>query len=115
MRITVTANYGNPATKLADAEVTFENGDFAGLTLKGFAIWTPKRPGAPLTYDNVSTPTLAFGRFKRIPLLVNTDEQNGDTLNGLRDQILAAYLASDAAKLQQRAGAVAASPSAVAN
>ena len=37
---------GNPPGKLADAELHFTEGPFAGLKLIGFAIWE-RRTGAP--------------------------------------------------------------------
>src|SRR5471030_2168479 len=41
---------GNPAGKLADAEIHFADGVFAGLKLIGFALWERKNGGRNVTF-----------------------------------------------------------------
>jgi len=44
MTIKITPNdHGNPAGKLADAEVHFTDGPLEGLKLIGFSVWETKR------------------------------------------------------------------------
>ena len=46
MTVTITANdRGNPAGKLADAELHFGDGPLAGLKLIGFAVWERRGSG----------------------------------------------------------------------
>ena len=57
MTITITPNdKGNPARKLADAEVHFTDGTLAGLKLIGFSIW--ERRGA--AGRNVTFPARSY-------------------------------------------------------
>ena len=57
MTITITPNdKGNPAGKLADAEVHFTDGPLAGLKLIGFSIW--ERRGA--AGRNVTFPARSY-------------------------------------------------------
>lgn len=41
---------GNPPGKLADAELHFQDGPFAGLKLIGFSIWERKGGGRNVTF-----------------------------------------------------------------
>ena len=78
---------GNPAGKLADAELHFSGGPLDGLKLIGFAVWE-RRPGA----RNVTFPARQYsvnGERRSFALLrpaVDTSSQDH-----LRDLILAAY------------------------
>jgi hypothetical protein len=90
MRVHIIANdKGNPPGKLADAELHFTDGPFAGLKLIGFAIWE-RRSG---TGRNVTFPARQYsvnGERRSFALLRPT---NGDT-NGqdrVRELVLQAY------------------------
>jgi hypothetical protein len=53
MTIKITPNdHGNPAGKLADAEIHFTDGPLEGLKLIGFSVWEAKRGGR----RNVTSP-----------------------------------------------------------
>ncbi|MGE0044043.1 MAG: hypothetical protein AB7H88_17220 [Vicinamibacterales bacterium] len=54
MVIKITPNdKGNPAGKLADAEVHFTEGELAGLKLVGFAVWERRAgPGRSVTFPS---------------------------------------------------------------
>ena len=43
---------GNPAGKLADAEIHFANGPLDGLKLVGFAVWERKSGGRGVTFPS---------------------------------------------------------------
>ena len=59
MTVKITANdRGNPAGKLADAELHFTDGPLAGLKLIGFGIW--ERRGAGTTGRNVTFPARQY-------------------------------------------------------
>lgn len=45
MVIKILPNKGNPAGKLADAELHFPDGELAGLKLIGFAVWETRGGG----------------------------------------------------------------------
>jgi hypothetical protein len=79
---------GNPAGKMADAELHFTDGPLAGLKLLGFAIWE-RRSGGGL---NVTFPARNYsvnGSSRSFVLLRTiTDE---DAPDRVRDQILQAY------------------------
>ncbi len=79
---------GNPPGKLADAEIHFVGGVFAGLKLIGFAIWE-RRTGAG---RNVTFPARQYSvsgeRRSFAPLRPVTDTNAQDAV---RDLILAAY------------------------
>ena len=86
---------GNPAGKLADAEVIFEAkaGPLSGLKLIGFAIWE-RRSG---TGRNVTFPARQYsvnGERRSFALL---RPMNGDASaqEAVRDLILAAFSASE--------------------
>ena len=79
---------GNPPGKLADAEIHFVNGVFAGLKLIGFAIWE-RRTGAG---RNVTFPARQYsvnGERRSFALLRPVADANGQ--EAVRDLILSAY------------------------
>ncbi len=87
--VKITANdKGNPAGKLADAELHFADGPLAGLKLIGFAIWE-RRGGSG---RNVTFPARQYsvnGERRSFALLrpvVDTTAQHA-----VRDRILEAY------------------------
>jgi hypothetical protein len=89
MQIKIVRNEkGNPAGKLADAELHFTEGPLAGLKLLGFGIWE-RRSGAG---RNVTFPARSYsvnGAARSFVLLRTiADEQ---TIDRLRDDILHAY------------------------
>jgi len=90
MTIKITPNdKGNPAGKLADAELHFTEGPLAGLKLIGFGIWE-RRSG---TGRNVTFPARQYsvnGERRSFALLRPiTDVQAQDRV---RDAILLAYV-----------------------
>ena len=53
MTITFTPNdKGNPAGKLADAELQFSGGPLDGLKLVGFGVWERRAGGRNVTYSD---------------------------------------------------------------
>ncbi len=79
---------GNPPGKLADAEIHFGDGVFAGLKLIGFAIWE-RRTGAG---RNVTFPARQYsvnGERRSFALLRPVADTNAQ--DSVRDLILAAY------------------------
>ena len=89
MTVRITPNdKGNPAGKLADAELHFADGPLAGLKLIGFGIWE-RRGGAG---RNVTFPARQYSvngerrSFALLRPIVDTTAQNG-----VRDLILDAY------------------------
>jgi hypothetical protein len=91
MTIHFTANdKGNPAGKLADAELHFEDGPLSGLRLIGFAIWQ-RRDAAGY---NVTFPARQYsvnGERRSFALLRPTVDPTAQ--NGIRDLLLEAYAA----------------------
>ncbi len=90
MTIKITPNdKGNPPGKLADAEIHFNDGPFAGLKLIGFAIWERRGGGGG---RNVTFPARQYsvnGERRSFALLrpvVDTTAQNK-----VRDLILEAF------------------------
>ena len=84
---------GNPAGKLADAELHFSGGPLDGLKLIGFAIWE-RRGGA----RNVTFPARQYsvnGERRSFALLRPAVDAAGQ--DRLRDVILAAYQEHEAA------------------
>ena len=80
---------GSPSGKLADAEVHFTDGEFAGLKLMGFAVWE-RRSGQG---RNVTFPSRTYsvnGERRSFSLL---RPANGEVTvqNGVRDLVLQAY------------------------
>src|SRR6266404_1596394 len=95
MTIKITPNdKGNPAGKLAEAEVHFTDGPLAGLKPIGFSVWE-RRGGAG---RNVTFPARSYsvnGERRSYALLrpiVDTSAQDG-----VRELILAAYAEAEAA------------------
>lgn len=91
MVVKITPNdKGNPAGKLADAELHFDGGDLEGLKLVGFAVWE-RRSG---TGRNVTFPARAYSvngerrSFALLRPLADTGSQDR-----VRDAILTAYAA----------------------
>lgn len=85
---------GNPPGKLADVELHFADGPFAGLKLIGFAVWE-RRTG---TGRNVTFPARSYsvnGERRSFALLRPISDVNNQ--DRLRDQILEAYAAHEAA------------------
>jgi len=87
--VKITANdTGNPAGKLADAELHFVDGPLAGLKLIGFAIW--ERRGA--SGRNVTFPARQYSvngerrSFALLRPIVDASAQSA-----VRDRILEAY------------------------
>jgi len=79
---------GNPPGKLADAEIHFVGGVFAGLKLIGFAIWE-RRTGAG---RNVTFPARQYsvnGERRSFALLRPVADTNAQ--DTVRDLILSAY------------------------
>jgi len=58
---------GNPAGKLADAELLFSGGPLDGLKLVGFAVWERKGGGRNVTFPARSLPV--NGRRPTFPVL----------------------------------------------
>jgi hypothetical protein len=79
---------GNPPGKLADAEIHFVGGVFAGLKLIGFGIWE-RRTGAG---RNVTFPARQYsvnGERRSFALLRPVADTNAQ--DAVRDLILSAY------------------------
>ena len=87
--VKITANdRGNPAGKLADAELHFADGPLAGLKLIGFAIW--ERRGA--SGRNVTFPARQYsvnGERRSFALLRPVVDATAQ--QAVRDRILEAY------------------------
>jgi hypothetical protein len=83
---------GNPAGKVADAELHFSGGPLDGLKLVGFAVWERKHGGR-----NVTFPARQYsvnGERRSFALLRPIVDSTGQ--NKLRDLILDAYKAHEA-------------------
>ncbi|ODS56449.1 MAG: hypothetical protein ABS36_08680 [Acidobacteria bacterium SCN 69-37] len=95
MTVKIIANdKGNPAGKLADAELHFTAGPLAGLKLIGFAIW--ERRGG--TGRNVTFPARQYsvnGERRSFALLRPTEDASAQ--DAVREAILAAYGETEAA------------------
>ena len=88
MTVKITPNdKGNPAGKLADAELHFANGPLAGLKLIGFAIWERRGGGRNVTFPArqyaVNGERRSFALLR--PIVDATSQER------LRDIILEAY------------------------
>lgn len=84
---------GNPTGKLADAEIHFVDGVFAGLKLIGFSIWE-RRAGAG---RNVTFPARQYtvnGERRSFALLRPIADTNAQ--DAVRDLIFAAYAEHEA-------------------
>ena len=93
LTVTITPNdKGNPAGKLADAELHFGEGVLAGMKLIGFSIW--ERRGG--NGRNVTFPARSYvvngdrRSFALLRSVVDTMAQNA-----VRDRILEAYAESE--------------------
>ena len=83
---------GNPAGKVADAQLHFSGGPLDGLKLVGFAVWERKHGGR-----NVTFPARQYsvnGEPRSFALLRPIADSTGQ--NKLRDLILDAYKAHEA-------------------
>ncbi len=78
---------GNPAGKLADAELHFSGGPLDGLKLVGFAVWERKGGGRNVTFPARSY-TIS-GERRTFSLLRPINEVGAH--DKLKDLILAAY------------------------
>ena len=78
---------GNPAGKLADAEIHFADGVFGGLKLIGFALWERKNGGRNVTFParqyTVNGERRSFALLR--PIVDATSQDR------VRDLILEAY------------------------
>lgn len=75
------------ATKVADAELIFEDGPLAGLKLVGFTIWRHRSRGFTVTFPSRSYTVNGERRsFALLRPFVDATAQNG-----IRDAILDAY------------------------
>lgn len=106
MKIVIIENErGNPAGKLADAELHYTEGPLAGLKLIGFGIWE-RRTG---NGRNVTFPARQYsvnGERRSFALLRPMGDASDQT--ALRDLILAAYAEHVAAQSEPQAEARAA-------
>ena len=92
----VSNDKSTPAGKLADGELHFSGGPLDGLKLVGFAVWERKGGGR-----NVTFPARAYsvnGERRSYALLRAIADTAGQ--DRLRDEILAAYKAHEAAMLE---------------
>jgi len=88
MTVKITMNdRGNPAGKLADAELHFGNGPLAGLKLIGFSIWERKTGGRSVTFP--ARQYSVNGERRSFALLRPIGDATGQ--DQLRDAILEAY------------------------
>jgi hypothetical protein len=78
---------GNPAGKLADAELHFAGGPLDGLKLVGFGVWERKQGGRNVTFP--SRQYSMNGERRSYSLLRPILEQSAQ--NALRDLILQSY------------------------
>src|SRR5712691_5929647 len=89
MVVKITPNdRGNPAGKLADAELHFTDGELGGLKLLGFSIWERRGGGG----RNVTFPARSSainGERRTYALLRPIADSDGQ--NRVRDLILEAY------------------------
>ena len=87
---------GNPAGKLADAELHFSGGPLNGLRLVGFGVWERKTGGR-----NVTFPARSYsmnGERRSYSLLRPILEQSAQ--NALRDLILESFKEHESALAQ---------------
>ena len=87
---------GNPAGKLADAEVHFADGPLQGLKLIGFGIWEKKTGNG----RNVTVPARQYsvnGERRSFALLRPIDD--GTAQERIRELILQAYLEYEGAAI----------------
>jgi hypothetical protein len=99
-----TNHAGNPAGKLADCELRFDEamGPLAGLKLIGFAVWERRPYGT--NARTVTFPARQYsvnGERRSFNLLRATSGESQDrTVERLRDEILAAFLAWETANAE---------------
>lgn len=89
---------GNPAGKLADAEIHFTSGPMEGLKLIGFAVWE-RRSG---NGRNVTFPARQYsvnGERRSFALLRPVTDSTGQ--DRIRDIVLEAYAAYEAEQSEQ--------------
>jgi len=92
--VTITPNdKGNPPGKLADVELHFTDGVFAGLKLIGFALWERKGGGRSVTFP--ARQYSVNGERRSFALLRPTVDATAQ--DRVRDLILSAYEAWAAA------------------
>jgi hypothetical protein len=84
---------GNPAGKLADAELHFSGGPLDGLKLVGFAVWERRSGGRNVTFP--ARQYTVNGERRSFALLRPLGDSTGQ--DKLRDVILAAYGEHEAA------------------
>jgi hypothetical protein len=92
---------GNPAGKLADAELHFLSGPLEGLKLLGFAVWERKGGGG----RNVTFPARQYsvnGERRSFALLRPVADTTAQ--NKIRELILQAYAESEAEAALASAG-----------
>ena len=90
MVVKITPNdKGNPAGKLADAELHFTDGALRGLKLLGFAVWERRKGDG----RNVTFPARSYvvNGDRRSFALLRPTGSDGDAQDRLRDLILEAY------------------------
>lgn len=78
---------GNPPGKLADAELHFQDGPFAGLKLIGFSIWARKDGSRSVTFP--ARQYSVNGERRSFALLRPIEDQTAQ--EPVRDAILKAY------------------------
>jgi hypothetical protein len=105
MTVKIVANdRGNPAGKLADAELHFTDGPLAGLKLIGFGIW--ERRGADTNGRNVTFPARQYsvnGERRSFALLRPISDTTGH--DQVRQLILDAFVDyEEQAAITQEAG-----------
>ena len=89
MTVTITLNdKGNPAGKLADAELHFTDGPLSGLTLIGFAIWE-RRGGSGRNVTFPARPYSVNGERRSFALLRPLSDPAAQ--ERVRDLVLEAY------------------------
>ena len=94
MTVTFISNdKGNPAGKLADAELHFSGGPLDGLKLIGFAVWERRTGGRSVTFP--ARQYSVNGERRSFALL--RPRADATSQDRLRDVILAAYAEHEAA------------------
>ena len=88
----ITNDRGNPAGKLADAELHFSGGPLDGLKLVGFGVWERKSGGRNVTFP--ARQYTVNGERRSFALLRPLADSTGQ--DKLRDVILAAYVEYEA-------------------
>ena len=80
---------GNPAGKLADAELHFTDGELQGMKLMGFAVWERKNgPGRNVTFP---ARNYSVNGARRSYALFRSDGNDTQVQERVRDLILQAY------------------------